>query len=115
MPACLGLTVYAGRLVTWSADGEGSIVRVSKRGEPESFSNASGFLIVDPSESTGIKNCIEYRDSFYMFKGARGYQTVDNGSDPATWTWISIDKGFGTECFGIGTILDSRATNLEDF
>jgi hypothetical protein len=115
IPAGLGLCEYNGQMVSWGEDGKENIVRVSRRGEPEVFNSIDGFLTVDPTEAEGIKNCVVFHDSLYMNKSARVYQTNDNGSAPGTWPWIGIDRGVGTEVFGIGTQLDSRGTSIESY
>lgn len=38
------------------------------------------------------------------------YQVTDNQDDPVTWSTPQVvDEGTGTECFGIGTILDKKS------
>jgi hypothetical protein len=109
IPACLYLTSYKNRMIGVNYDGGNSVVLVSKAGEPESFSEVDGFILVDPSEAGGVKTAVEFRDSLYIFKAFRCYVTQDlTGVDePVLWQVVSIDKGVGTEVYGIaGTNAD---------
>ena len=117
IPACLYLTTYKNRMIGVNYDGGNSVVLVSKAGEPESFSEVDGFLLIDPSEAGGVKTAVEFRDSLYIFKSFRCYVTQDlTGVDePVLWSVISIDKGIGTEVYGIARIQDSTGTNNDKF
>ena len=111
--AGLGLTQYQGRMVAWGFGD--SRVFFSKPGAPESFDGVDGFIVVDPAESGDVTNTIEFRNQLEINKSLRAYVTQDNGDVPVTWDVISIDKGAGTECFGISTILDSRGNNTDRY
>lgn len=117
IPACLYLTSYKNRLIACNYDGGNSVVLVSKSGEPESISEADGFILVDPSEAGGVRTAVEFRDSLYIFKSFRTYMVQDlTGVDePVLWPVVSVDKGMGTEVFGIAKIQDSSGTNTDRF
>ena len=111
------LTQYGNRLVIGGADSEESVVRFSKKGDPESYDAIEGYTVTDRSESGGVKNGVEFRNAFYIFKSARAYVTQDNlSTEPAFWEGpIAVDKGCGTGPFGISTILDAKGTSTDRF
>ena len=113
IPAALGLTDYDGKLVTWNEDGNNNLVRVSHQGDPESFSELEGFLIVAPQDSDGLKSCFTFQGSLYMNKTFRTYHTSDNNESAGTWPWLGIDKGAGSEVFGVGQIIDAKGSSLD--
>lgn len=109
IPAGVGITEYKGRLVTWGILGDEHSVYLSKPFQPEQFDSIGGIITVDPFEShSGVKNCFAFRGSLVICKGNRIYQTTDNDGDPSTWPVDLIDNGAGTECFGVGTVIDSK-------
>ncbi len=111
------LSQYGNRLVIGGADTEESVVRFSKKGDPESIDEIEGYCIVDRSESGGVKAGVEYRNSFYIFKDARAYVTQDNlSTEPAFWEGpFPVDKGCGTVPLGVSTILDAKGTSTDRF
>lgn len=110
IPAGVGIANYAGRILVWCANGEEHTIRISNFQDPETFNSASGLFSVDPSESaSGIKNCFEFRKNLIIAKSNRSYITGDNGDDPSTWSLTALDPSVGTECFGIGRVLDVRS------
>ena len=109
--AGLGLCAYNGRMCYWGVDGEPSVVRVSRRNQPESFSALDGFCVVDPQDSGGIRNCWGLRQTLYISRSDKTYNVSDTGSAPATWPIGAVDLGIGTEINGVATILDTRGTN----
>jgi len=113
IPAAVNLVSFSGRMVTMGEDGGENYIRISKVNEPESFNSVSGFIQIAPEESDSIRTAFEFRETLYLCKSNRLYATSDNGGDPGTWTWISIDKGAGTGAFGVGTVLDTQGTNLD--
>jgi hypothetical protein len=116
IPACLFLSTYKNRLVAGNYDGGNSVVLFSKANEPESFNEATGFQVIEPTESTGVKAGVEFRDSFYIFKSLRAGATLANDLvDASSWNYTSIDRGAGTEVFGISRILDANGTNTDKF
>jgi len=115
IPAGVGLLDYKGRMLSYGAAADPSLPRVSEPGEPEAFSATSGFLITDPSDNTGVRAAIEFRNSLYLFKLNRGYLTEDNGEEASTWQLINFEKAVGTENNGIADILDAKGASSEGF
>lgn len=107
---------YAGRLVVGGADGEESVVRLSKRNDPETFDAVEGFVVADPTEPGTVKNGTEFRNTFYIFKSIRCYVTSDDfQNEPIYWELVTVDKGAGTEPHGISTLLDAKGTATDRF
>ncbi len=116
IPAPIFITQYAGRMVVGGADTAESVVRISKKNDPESYDAVEGFVTVDPSESGSVRVATEFRNALYMFKSLRAYVTQDNlSTEPVFWEVITIDKGVGSEVFGISTILDAKGTSTDRF
>ena len=107
IPAPLGVNIYKGRLITWGEDANASIVRASEPGMPESFDEVEGFCTINPGDAgSGVKYCFEYRTQLICCKSQRSYITQDNGQSAALWEVNALDKSVGTECHGVGKILD---------
>lgn len=107
IPAGVGIGVYRGKLIVWGEDLNDSVVRVSAIGFPESFDATEGFVTINPGDSGGgVKYCAEYRSQLLCFKTQRTYVTQDNGNPAAFWEVNALDKSVGTECHGVGKILD---------
>lgn len=115
IPAGVGMLDYKGRMVVYGIYENPSIVLVSQIGDPENFSATSGFLITEPSDNTGIRSCVEFRDILYIFKRQRGGMTQDNGNDASTWQLVEIEKAYGTEQYGIAAVLDAKGSSSEGF
>lgn len=116
IPACLFLSTYKNRLVAGNYDGGNSVALFSKINEPESINEVTGFQVVEPTESTGLKAGVEFRDSFYMFKSLRAGATLANDLvDASSWSYTNVDRGAGTEVFGVSRILDAQGTNTDKF
>lgn len=113
IPAGVGVGQYKSSLVVWGEDANQSVVRISKAGEPEAHNGADGYLTVYPGIGGGVKNCAEYRNQLLIFKSHRTYATMDNSDVPATWDIGEVDGSVGTECHGVGQILNI-GTNVED-
>ena len=111
--AGLGLCDYNGRMCIWGVDGEESIIRVSKINNPESFSRLDGFILVDPQDISGVKNCWPFRDSLYINKPRQTFITADNNSSPSSWPIGSVDLGIGAEVDSVSTINDTKGLNLD--
>lgn len=108
-PAGIGMCEYKGRMVVWGISGDVHSVYLSKPYAPEQFDAVGGFITVDPFGSTeGVRNCFVFRGSLIICKSHKTYITTDNDKDPVTWPIDVIDNGVGTECFGVGTIIDSK-------
>src|SRR3990167_1115122 len=107
---------YQGSMIGGGEDNLESVVRVSKPGEPESFSSIDGFLLANPGDAgEGVKNGIEYRDLYFIHKGQRTYITKNNGAEPATWDVNLVDNAIGTECYGASIVVDSLGNTLDRF
>lgn len=106
IPGFIQMCTYQGSVVGVGEIDNPSIARISKPGEPESFSASEGFVIVNPGEGGGIKNCVEYRNTLVLFKSFKTYTTINNGGPPNTWPVSEIDSSLGTECFGLGRLFD---------
>lgn len=115
LDAGVGLIDYKGRMVSYGEYDAPSVVRISSIGEPEAFSTTSGFLIVDPSDSTGVRCATEFRNLLYFYKQQRGYMTQDNGDSPSTWDVVNFEKSIGTEQYGIAAVLDAKGSSSEGY
>jgi len=116
IPTGCCLTSYQGSLVVGGEFDKESVVRISRPGEPESFSSVDGFVLVNPGDAgEGVKAAIEYRDLLHIFKSQRTYVTRNNGNSPATWDVNLVDNGIGTECFGTSIVLDSLGNTQDRF
>jgi hypothetical protein len=115
IPAVLGLTSFQGSLVGWGAPGEESIVYISRAGEPESIDATEGGIEIDPSEAGGVKNCVEYRSQLMIHKSRRTYAVTNSGEEPSFWEPISVDRGVGTEVFGIAAIMDEEGNTVDKY
>lgn len=114
IPAFVQLCTYQGCVVGVGEAANRSIARISKPGEPESFQSSDGFVIVNPGEGGGLKNCTEYRGTLIVFKSFKTYSTINNGGPPNTWPVTEIDSSFGTECFGLGRLFDDPGSVTND-
>jgi hypothetical protein len=118
IPAGVGVGIYQDSLVVWGEYKEPSVVRISKQGDPEGFDAVAGYLTIAPNEAGGVKNCVQFRDSLYMLKSQRTYQTSRDLVNPDTaifWRVINIDEGIGTDCFGVSMVLDTAGPNTDSF
>jgi len=113
IPAGVGIGQYKSSLIVWGENLNPSIVRVSKPGEPEAHNGAEGYLTVYPGIGGGIKNCTEYRNQIIICKAHRTYASLGNDDSPAFWEVGEVDGSVGTECHGIGQILNI-GSNVED-
>lgn len=114
IPAFIQLSTYQGCMVGIGENDNRSIARVSKPGEPESFQETDGFVIVNPGEAGGLKNLTEYRGVLYLFKSFKTYSTINNGDSPNAWPVSEVDSSLGTECFGIAKIFDDPSSVTSD-
>lgn len=115
LAAGVGLMDFKGRMVSYGEYASPSLLRASTIGEPEAFSSTSGFLITDPTDSTGIRSAIEFRNSLYFFKQQRGYVTQDNQEEPSTWEVVNFEKSIGAEQYCIAEILDAKGSSADGF
>lgn len=105
--AGVGLAKYHGRMLVWG--GEGDLIRVSRIGEPESFSSVDGFIQL-PSERDGntVRSSFQLRDVLYFSKFPGIYAFQDNGEAPSLWTPIDVDAAVGSFLYGVSTITGSQ-------
>lgn len=115
LDAGVGLLDYKGRMIIYGEHDNPSVVRGSEIGEPEAHSTTSGFFIVDPSDSTGVRCATEFRNILYFFKQQRGYMTQDNKESPSTWDIVNFEKSIGTEQYGIAAVLDAKGSSSEGY
>lgn len=115
IPCGVGIGEFNGRALVWGEYANNSIVRVSDVGEPESFSATSGLIVVDPTESGGVTNCIGFNGQLYITKGSRVFIAIDNGDVPSSWSVLPYDAGIGTETYGVSQVLDSKGKHLNQF
>lgn len=113
--AGLGIGSFEGRMLLWGQSDNPSVIRVSEPGEPEAFSAIDGVIVVDPTESGGVTNCIEHRGTLYICKSHRMFVTADNGGPPSSWPVKQFDSGIGTEVYGISAVLDAKGNHLNQF
>jgi hypothetical protein len=112
IPAVAHLSLYNERLVAATTFDNINLALVSARGEPESISEISGILTVQP-DGNPITNGQELRDVFYLFKRTRAVAYVDNGDEPSSWEPTIIDNALGTCVHGIATVLDSGSSSVD--
>jgi len=112
IPAGVSLSKYHARLVLTTEFANVSLARLSFPGEPESFNQVDGFVII-PLDGRNITIAQEFRDVLYYFKQVRTYATADNGGAPATWSVVTIDQGKGAPVHGIAEVLDSGGINVD--
>lgn len=115
IPAGVQIGTFKGRMYVLGSDTFPDVVRLSKAGEPESFNELDGLLSIDPNSGTGLRNAVEFRDNFYLFKPLRTYVATDNGSEPSAWEWVIVDKGIGTNVWGVATTNEIQGANLDKF
>ena len=117
IPSGLFLSRYSDRLCVGNTAENKSLIRVSKKNEPESFNKLAGFLICDPFETEGVKGALEFRDNLYIFKGKPGqtYTTRDNSYEPSTWSIVNIDSGVGADYNCASQFLNESGSNSDFF
>lgn len=111
IPAGVCIAEYNGRLCLGGINGDEHSVYLSKPYDPEQVDATTGFLTVNPFDNnSGVTNLFNHRGNFIICKKSRLYQVTDNEDDPVTWKAAeTVDEGTGTECFGVGTILDHKS------
>lgn len=115
LPAFLGMANYNGRLVGWGENGNESLVRCSVSGQPEAHSGIEGFVIVNPGDGLGVKNCVAHRGLLNVYKRQRHYVTQDNAGSAVTWKVTLVDSAVGCDVFGVSQILDSAGQTHDQF
>lgn len=114
IPAGCCLFIYQGSLVVVGEFDNPHLGRVSRSGDPESFSAIDGFIKFAPGDGGGVRCGLEFRSIMYVFKEHRTLATHSNGKEPSTWPVVVTDSGIGTASpFGIGEILDAQSNNRD--
>lgn len=112
IPAGVILSKFHNRLVSIAEAGNISLARLSAVGDPESFSDLDGFILVPPNNKP-LTNAKEFRDILYLFQNTKTIAYTDNNQGPATWPDLVLDNGVGTQNHAIGTVLDSGGVNVD--
>lgn len=108
IPGGLQLCSFNGRLVTCGENADGTLVRVSKSGEPESFSALDGFIKCYKGMGLGpVRNVKSTHGVLYMWKRYSTFTARDNGNAPSSWQVDQIDAGLGAEVFSVAEVWDS--------
>lgn len=124
-PTGIGFCDYEGSLITWKGDtllsAKGiptTIIRISKFGQPESFSQVDGFSSVDVNDNQIVKNCFSLNKILYVLKNDRTYGIqgdLTGTISPSSWPVTKIDSGRGcTSLWGVARVLDTSGPN-QDF
>jgi hypothetical protein len=114
LAAGVNLCVYHNRLCLVGEYANTSIIRVSAPGEPEAISQIDGLCLVPP-DGNPLTNVNELRDVLYAFKRHKTVSFVDNGDIPTSWPITTVDNAMGCGVHGLGTVLDSGASNIDYF
>lgn len=116
IPSGSAMVDYMGRLAVGGFPGvDASLVRVSKSGQPESFSSVDGFCLVRPGDNLGVTGLGTYQNTLTLHKARRSLFTQDNGQAPATWIIIPIDNAEGAYQAGVGKYLDVQTAPIENY
>lgn len=113
IPAGVGIGKYKGSLVVWGSNAADRLIYISDSGKPESIDGVDNVIEVRDDGAGGVKFCQEFRDNLFIHKSRKSYVTEDNGAVPALWIVHSGDESVGTDCFGVGEILDSSGSILD--
>jgi hypothetical protein len=69
---------------------------VSKAGQPEAFSNLTGFLgISDADTSQSVQSCFVLRSGLFMARETSVFGTTDNQQEPSLWPISKASDTFG--------------------
>src|SRR5215471_2211339 len=112
IPAGVNIINYHNRLCYCTEHDNISLVRVSAVGEPEAVSQVDGILQVPP-DGNPITNMAELRDVLYVFKRNKTVSFTDNDDLPTSWPLTAVDNAMGCGVHGIGTVVDSGASNVD--
>lgn len=116
IPAALGVGAYKSQFIAWNTQTHENLIYVSRPNEPESISEVDGYIeIKDDEKKQGIRACVEYRQQLYICKPTRTYVTEATEDAAAFWQFSGIDRGIGTEVFGIAKIVDVEGSTTDLF
>ena len=107
VPGPLALHSYNARLCIAGEFAQGSIVRVSRKREPESFSAIDGIVHVNKDDGFTIRNLLVMRDVLYVWKNLGVHAVQDNGDEPSGWQVYPIDENVNVSIHGIGEFFDN--------
>lgn len=115
IPSGLGIGTFIGRLTVWNffSLADGDLIRVSKRGEPESMAATDGYAIVGKGEGGRLNNAREYRGTLYGWKGRRTYNIQATDAPPSSWPVNTTDDNKGTNRKGVAEIVDASGASLD--
>jgi hypothetical protein len=117
IPSCLNIIDYSSRVCLLGfPNPDGSLVRISRAGEPESFDEVEGLQVINRADQHNLKNGFVLRGILYLGKTLGWYGLQDNESEePAFWPKaISIDDGVGAYTHGVSEIPNFIAGNTKD-
>jgi len=106
IPAGTGLCKYRGRLAVVGARDPGStdIVFMSNVGDQETFSNVSGYVLINQErDGNDPRTAFVLRDVLYISKFTGTFSVEDNGNEPSTWPVYVVDSIIGSYNYGIST------------
>lgn len=112
IPAGAVLTMYRNRLCLFTTYSDVSIGLISEAGEPEAINQVSGIVAVPP-DGNPITNAEDLRDVLYVMKRSKTGSFTDNGDDPSSWPFITVDNALGCPVHGIATVIDSGASSVD--
>lgn len=104
---CNSLSVHDGRLLSCGPSDDIYLVRVSRNGDPESFSDTDGYCIVGKGDGGRVQTAKSFRGNINVWKGRRTYAIQPTDGAPSTWPIVTIDVGKGCGPDGIGEIVDA--------
>ncbi len=105
IPSGAGVGIFAARLLLWGfVAPDGSLLRLSRVGDPESFDQTLESVIVQKYDGYDIVNTVKLRDILYIFKDLGIHASSDNGDDPVNWDVFVVDNAIGSTILGISTV-----------
>jgi hypothetical protein len=76
---------------------KGSLLRISKPSDPESYHALTGYINVNEDDGQPITNCFVLRDVLFVVKSHSMYAVRDDGSsEPAFWPVSIVDETVGS-------------------
>lgn len=104
IPAGQGINLYAARLVLWGfPQPDASTLRLSNRGDPETFDLTQESLIVVKDDGYICTNTAILNDLLYIWKNKGIYSTFDNDDIPVNWDTTVVDQSVGCGFRGLST------------
>lgn len=110
--APLALQDYSARLCTAGERTYPSIVRVSRPGEPEAFSNVDGACFISQDDGFTMRNLLVVRGTLYAWKNLGVYSIRDNNDVPTTWPVNPIDQNVNVGVHGIAQFFDMAGIRM---